>query len=403
MIRARAWWQFPDVYKGEAVQLGLSFIVFGVPRSGTKGLVRALNLHPNVLCASERFSHTRDHGRLTYPRDFLGARGARQPMDARKLTELRSLAVQKPQVQLVGNKSPRYYLDLSRINAEVPGLRNLMIYRSPYGFMPSWNRREQSHRASRWRAGDVGLFGFLDLLCCLHAAIARDDIFLFPYSAGLNESAGPILDAVAYLGADPDAYDRETFEREHLPRKAESHKRSGPERYELEMLDRLGVGELDALMESGWGPLAESTRAQIKDYLISIRPGLPSAIDDAFAQCDNPAARDFGAGYWRARRRSFPVLAQYLEPARAIADLASYSPRRRVRNAYRQRFLLEQRVRPSRAGMDDSEDRQERKDEKATKARAREAKAREAQVKAKARRAKARKAKEKKAKGKGRP
>jgi len=34
----------------------LDFIVFGVPRSGTKALVHALNLHPHVYCAEERFS-----------------------------------------------------------------------------------------------------------------------------------------------------------------------------------------------------------------------------------------------------------------------------------------------------------------------------------------------------------
>jgi hypothetical protein len=34
----------------------LDFIVFGVPRSGTKGLVHALNLHPHVYCAPERFT-----------------------------------------------------------------------------------------------------------------------------------------------------------------------------------------------------------------------------------------------------------------------------------------------------------------------------------------------------------
>ena len=43
----------------------LDFVIFGVPRSGTKALVRALNLHPHVYCAMERFHFRADHAQIT--------------------------------------------------------------------------------------------------------------------------------------------------------------------------------------------------------------------------------------------------------------------------------------------------------------------------------------------------
>jgi len=51
----------------------LDFIVFGVPRSGTKALVHALNLHPHVYCAEERFHFRADHSRIVFPDTFLDA------------------------------------------------------------------------------------------------------------------------------------------------------------------------------------------------------------------------------------------------------------------------------------------------------------------------------------------
>ena len=54
----------------------LDFIVFGIPRSGTKALVRALNLHPNVYCAMERFHFRADHSRLTFPESVRRHKGA---------------------------------------------------------------------------------------------------------------------------------------------------------------------------------------------------------------------------------------------------------------------------------------------------------------------------------------
>ena len=113
----------------------LDFIIYGVPRSGTKGLVRGLNLHPHVYCAMERFHFRDDHTALTFPDSFLDARNITRPKPAEDQSSPTELA-KKGNIRLAGNKFPRYYFGLDRINRELPNLRNIWIYRSPYEFMP---------------------------------------------------------------------------------------------------------------------------------------------------------------------------------------------------------------------------------------------------------------------------
>jgi hypothetical protein len=118
------------------------FIVFGVPRSGTKTLVRALNLHPHVYCAMERFHFRADHSRITFPDSFLDESEIRDRHDLGKVKRIREEIADKHDIRHVGNKLPRYYFTVDRINRDVPALKNIWIYRSPFGFMQSWNRRE---------------------------------------------------------------------------------------------------------------------------------------------------------------------------------------------------------------------------------------------------------------------
>jgi hypothetical protein len=59
-----------------------------------------------------------------------------------KFDQVKAELAQKKEVSHAGNKLPRYYFVLDRLNREVPELKNILIYRSPRGFMPSWNRRE---------------------------------------------------------------------------------------------------------------------------------------------------------------------------------------------------------------------------------------------------------------------
>jgi hypothetical protein len=63
----------------------LDFIIFGFPRSGTKALIRELNLHPHVYCAQERFHFGTDHSRLVFPNSFLDPSTARDTEDLGKI------------------------------------------------------------------------------------------------------------------------------------------------------------------------------------------------------------------------------------------------------------------------------------------------------------------------------
>src|SRR5690349_21201108 len=163
----------------------LDFIIFGVPRSGTKALVRALNLHPQVYCAMERFHFRVDHSRLNFPESFLHINVLGGRDDSAKIKRIADEIANKPDVRRVGNKLPRYYFALDRINREIPAVRNIWIYRSPLGFIPSWNARERRKGESQWPVGQIGLFGMLELIICIQNCLALPKkILIFPYRHG---------------------------------------------------------------------------------------------------------------------------------------------------------------------------------------------------------------------------
>lgn len=323
----------------------LTFIVFGVPRSGTKALARALNLHPQILCASERFDYRVDHSELAFPDDFLGGRRLMDRLDRRKLQTLRALASEKPDVRFVGNKLPRYYLALDRLNSELPELRNIAIYRSPYDFIPSWNRKEAAHGSSRWLAGDIGLYGFLDLLVCLQNLVRQPRAFLFPYDYGLNESVEPILAAVDFVGADRTVFDQGTFLERTLPKRRTNPRRIPLAAHEVEFLDRLRVRDLDEIVASGWGNVAAPLASQIDDYLASIAGDLPAAVDAAFTASDNQAASLYGARYLASHRAELAGLLELVQGSEYMASLERFGPVQEMRFLLSQRRLVSRRAR----------------------------------------------------------
>jgi hypothetical protein len=319
--------------------------VFGVPRSGTVGLAQALNLHPDVLCASERFSYRDDHSRIVFPDSFVEAPRLVDQVSALRSHKGRTLVARKPDVLYAGNKSPRYYLTLDRINAEVPGLRNLLIYRSPYGFIQSWNRRERTHVESGWNAGDIGLFGFLDLIVCLQNVTRRRDVFLFPYERGLNQSVEPILEAIAFVGADPARYDADTFRAKLLPKQATNPDRIPLEPHELQFLERVKAREADELIGTHSGLITPDLAAAIDGYLAAIAPSLPAAIDDAFRASGSTAARHYGARYVRRHRNELAGLLELTQGSEVMADLQRFGAVTRLRYVYAQRKRVSRRLR----------------------------------------------------------
>lgn len=318
-----------------------------MPRSGTKGLARALNLHPNVYCALERLRYDVDPAGLMFPDAFLTTRGLEDRRRRAQRDRIARTLRAKPDVRHVGNKSPRYYFTLERVNSGLPDLKNLWIYRSPVGFMQSWNRKEAQYRSSvSWQRGQVGLFGLLELLCCLDACSrCTKDVFVFPYEAGLNGSAEPIVQALDFLGADPAAFDRATFVSRHLPKRRDDTHRLALAEHEQELLDVLQTSELDRILDQRRGLMLSSVRQELQDYLARAGDRLPAALDRAFLGYGDPAVRTYGAAFFARHRDALErIVAMAAGRSQVLADLQRYTLQRRLRSLYLQRRTFAKRL-----------------------------------------------------------
>lgn len=323
----------------------LDFIVFGVPRSGTKTLVRALNLHPHVYCAMERFHFRADHAQIVFPDSFLDASNIRDRHDLGKVKRIQEDLRTKGEIRRAGNKLPRYYFALARINLEVPALKNIWIYRSPHGFMQSWNRRELNSHKGRWRAGQVGLFGLLELFCCIDSCLKlQKDVFVFPYEHGLNRSLEPVAGALAFLGADPALHDVKKFEADYLSQRHDAPHRLTLAPYEEEILDTLRIRELDAIMEQGRGVILAGLADPLRTYLDSIAEALPLAIDRAFSECAHTSVPTFAREYIKRHRVELGGLFSLASASTALAEFQRFTAYQRLKALYVQRWALKRRL-----------------------------------------------------------
>ncbi len=322
----------------------LDFIVFGVPRSGTRAFARGLSLHRDVFCARERFGARDDHREIRFPGSFLapaaGADRVARDKAERETAEIRERAG----VAFAGNKSPRYYLALGRINDEVPGLRNLWIYRSPKTFMQSWNRREADHARNRWRAGQIGLYGVLELVLCLDRCLAlQKDAFIFPYDSGLNRSDAPLREALAFLGADPALLPGERFADDILMPRSDDPQRLPLAAYEADLLDAIAIDRLDALLETPRGVRLSEVRDGLAAYRATLADTFPAAFDRALAASGSRAAALYGADFFARNRDMLGPLIDLLRGTEAGTELLRFGPLKRVAALYAQRAALRRR------------------------------------------------------------
>jgi hypothetical protein len=320
-----------DRSKHESGHHLLDFIVFGVARSGTGALARALNFHPHVYCARERFHFRENHALISFPDSFVDATGIELVRHQAKINQVKAELAQKTEISHAGNKLPRYYFALDRLNREVPQLKNILIYRSPRGFMVSWNRREQAKKRRQWAIGQIGLFGLLELFVCIDNCLRQTkDILVFPYESGLDHSIQPILEAVDFLGANTDLYDRNTFERKQLMRTRQASSHAQLANHEAEILDKLRVRELDELMDQGSAMTIAQLATPLREYMSSIADLLPRAFDRAFRACTDYAVQRFGERYFERYRDELSGFLKLMERSTTIARFRRLSLHRRL-------------------------------------------------------------------------
>jgi hypothetical protein len=324
--------RYRDVYY--VMSRGLDFIVFGVPRSGTKGLARALNLHPHVYCSRERFHYRTDHSRLVFPDSFL-ARAV--PGSTSKIEQVRRDLTGRTEIRIAGNKLPRYYFALDRLNREVPVLRNIWIYRSPFGFMPSWNRREANAEGRQWPSGQVGLFGLLELIVCIQNCLdLPKDVFVFSYRHGLSRQPDSVLAALDFLGADPGLYDQTEFENRQQLRAAKSSDhvsiyQASLQAYEEELVEAVQIRELDDLMSKAPGFTVSAIAKELREYLKSISIELPRALDRAFSACPNSKVPNFAREYFNRHCAELTRFVSFARKSRSIGDFQTFGLYQRLR------------------------------------------------------------------------
>jgi sulfotransferase family protein len=330
----------------------LDFIVYGIARSGTKGLVRALNLHPDVYCGMERFYFRADHTNLTFPESFLDPSNLPDPADRRKLETVRQELATKTSVRFAGNKLPRYFFALDRINREIPALKNIWIYRSPYAVLPSWDRRELDNRKGQWPAGQVGLFALIELLVCVENSLALPkDVLVFPYDPGLSRSDGIVRQALAFLGADPELYDGLAFGAGQKRKQAKQALRAGNGASrqslsdgEAELLEALRIKDLDRIFNQDQALMLSAIVGPLRDYLEDITPALPGALDAAFAATENASVPSFGRDYVRRYRGELAGLLRRANGSGALAGFGCYGAYDRLKSLYVQRWRLKRKL-----------------------------------------------------------
>ena len=161
--------------------------------------------------------------------------------------------------------------------------------------MPSWNRRELDSERGQWPAGQIGLFGLIELLVCIENSLKLDkDVFVFSYAHGLARSAEATLETLDFLGADPKLHDQRSFDKKQRlrgrrqERRGEAGLHSLPlKEHEEELLDALKIHELDQIMEQGRGLMVPELARRSRNFSHAAPRCLPVALDRAFAACDN--------------------------------------------------------------------------------------------------------------------
>jgi hypothetical protein len=283
----------------------LDFIVFGVPRSGTSALTRALNLHPDIICGIERFGPYVNPRSIVYPESF---RNLRQPTSVVSLERNLDLLAQKGDtVPFAGDKNPRYHYNLAAWNQLQPPVRKIAIYRSPWQFLESWRRRALSDDFPNWDRERLGPFALWELFAFLRNMLDQgSDTLLVPYDACFFDNPGIMRHVTAHIGADPERFDQDTFLQKLFAQSHRSRERPKLPVDEVELLMAADVDKIDRILLLEDAFTFDSVRDEIQGYLNSVSPRLAAATEDWINNNRSPKLESF-ITRWMAK---LPIMAQ---------------------------------------------------------------------------------------------
>ncbi len=209
-------------------------------------MVRALNLHPDIFCGMEFLDGTRPHTALKYPGDWL----ALPSLTENQQRLLGRLVDAKPSPTSIGNKQPRYYLNLHEKTLQIPNLDLLLVYRSPIEFCASWDNRANNQSDNLWSRGQTGLFGIIESLVCMEALLDADrHTLVVPYRASYFSNPRAIEGVFEFLGVQPNSVVLEKFEKSLFRQARLMDKDYLLTDLEQELMSVADTGSLDGLLD----------------------------------------------------------------------------------------------------------------------------------------------------------
>lgn len=269
-----------------AAERPLDFFLFGVPRSGTSGLARAVNTHPRAFCGMEFFVAGQNLDDLTAPSCFLDPK---PPADTPRNIAKRGYIEHKLKrggIAKYGNKHPRHFLELPALREHNPDARFIAIYRDTQSVMRSWDRRARDP-GDPWPDSLHAIVALIDT-CLLVSSLAaeRGDVLVISYEDFFFENPGIFGKMLDFLGLDGDSaharqkFDEKIFARPEIPRQKAVLSDDPIAR----AVERAGFPEIDALLLQTPIHSSLTIRSALAETLTRHEEAIHTAIFDQVAR-----------------------------------------------------------------------------------------------------------------------
>ncbi len=238
----------------------MDFAVFGVARSGTSALGRAINHDPGCFCGIEYF-HAEwrlDYATLGMPESFFSPdHKATVPRNTQRTQDILRAKLDAGEVVAYGNKHPHYFVMLEQLHRQLPNLRSICIHRRANDVADSFDRRAANPLDS-WSEGRTGVFGILSWMFALaRLADTRIPIRMLDYKSlffGDHELMSRVIRFVS--GRPPSATTLERIAATEYRGGGIASVQNKATRYD-DFLNRIGAADLDAAVEkAAFAPVA---------------------------------------------------------------------------------------------------------------------------------------------------